>query len=117
MSESDTDTTVADLRARVRAFVDEREWTSFHSPKNLSMSIAIEAAELMAEFQWLTGPQSRDALADAAHRQRVHHELADVMIFCLSLANALDMDLSQAVVAKLALNAHKYPAEEYRGRF
>lgn len=113
----DDDTTLADLRARVRAFVDEREWASFHSPRNLSMSIAIEAAELMAEFQWLTGPQSRDALADETRRQRIRHELADVIIYCLSLANAMDVDLSRAVVEKLALNAGKYPAEVYRGRF
>jgi NTP pyrophosphatase (non-canonical NTP hydrolase) len=113
----DDDTTLADLRARVRAFVDEREWEQFHSPKNLSMSIAIEASELMAEFQWLTETQSRDAMADEAHRQRVRHELADVIIYCLSLANAMDVDLSQAVIEKLALSAHKYPAEAYRGRW
>lgn len=112
----DDDTTLADLRARVRAFVDERDWNSFHSPKNLSMSIAIEAAELMEEFQWLNGPQSLDALADDAHRQRVCHELADVIIYCLSLANAMDVDLTQAVIEKLALSARKYPVEACRGR-
>ena len=113
----DDDITLADLRARVRAFVDEREWEQFHSPKNLSMSIAIEASELMAEFQWLTETQSRAAVADEAHRQRVRHELADVIIYCLSLANVMDVDLSQAVIEKLALSAHKYPAEVYRGRW
>lgn len=113
----DDDTTLADLCARVRAFVDERDWAQFHNPKNLSMSIAIEAAELMAEFQWLTVPQSRDALANEAHRQRIRHELADVIIYCLGLANAMDVDLSQVVIEKLALNARKYPAEVYRGRF
>ncbi|OQY24087.1 MAG: NTP pyrophosphohydrolase [Anaerolineaceae bacterium 4572_32.1] len=113
---SDDDTTLADLRASVRAFVDERDWNSFHSPKNLSMSIAIEAAELMEEFQWLTGPQSREALFDAAQRQRIGHELADVLIYCLSLANAADIDLSQIVLEKLALNARKYPVETHRGR-
>jgi dCTP diphosphatase len=114
---SDKDTTLADLRTRVRAFVNERDWGQFHTPKNLSMSIAIEAAELMSELQWLTGPQSWDALADAAHRQRVGRELADVMIYCLSLANAMDVDLSEVVLEKLTLNAGKYPAEAYRGRF
>lgn len=114
---SDTGTTVAQLRDRVRAFVDERDWNGFHNPKNLSMSIAIEAAELMEEFQWLTGPESDRALADAAHRQRVRHELADVLIYCLSLANALEIDLSEAVLEKLALSAAKYPADVYRGRF
>ncbi len=81
------------------------------------MSIAIEAAELMAEFQWLTGPQSQDSLTDATHRQRVRWELADVIIYCLSLANAMDVDLSEVVLEKLALNARKYPAKVYGGRF
>ena len=113
----DDNTTLADLRHRVRDFVDERDWGQFHTPKNLCMSIAIEAAELMAEFQWLTGLQSQDALADKAHRQRVHHELADVVIYCLSLANAMEVDLSEAVLEKLSLSARKYPAQAYRERF
>jgi NTP pyrophosphatase (non-canonical NTP hydrolase) len=112
----DDEITLADLCARVRAFVDERDWGQFHNPKNLSMSIAIEAAELMAEFQWLTGLQSQDALSGEAHRQRVRHELADVIIYCLSLANVIDVDLSRAVIEKLALSAQKYPAELYRGQ-
>jgi len=112
----DEDTTLADLRARVRAFVDERDWAKFHNPKSLSMSIAIEAAELMAEFQWLTGSQSQDALADEAHRQRIYYELADVIIYCLSLANAMEIDLSQVVIEKLALSARKYPVEMHHGR-
>jgi NTP pyrophosphatase (non-canonical NTP hydrolase) len=87
----DDNITLVDLRARVCAFVDERDWEQFHTPKNLSMSIAIEAAELMTEFQWLTGPQSQDVWADEVHRQRIRYELADVIIYCLSLAktNAL----------------------------
>jgi len=112
----DTVITLADLRARVRAFVDARDWNVYHTPKNLSESIAIEAAELMQEFQWLSGEQSLQALADKAHRQRVCHELADVLIYCLSLANTLDIDLSQAVIDKLAISAAKYPVELVRGR-
>jgi dCTP diphosphatase len=112
----DDSVTLAELRARVRAFVAERDWEQFHSPKNLSMSIAIEAAELMEEFQWLTLPQSRDVLADEECRQRIGHELADVMIYCLSLANAMALDLSEVVCQKLALSATKYPVEMSRGR-
>jgi dCTP diphosphatase len=113
----DDDTTLADLRAQVRAFVDERDWGQFHCPKNLSMSIAIEAGELMAEFQWLTASQSWDTLGDPAHRQRICHELADVIIYCLGMANAMDEDVSRMVTEKLALSARKYPAETYHGRF
>jgi NTP pyrophosphatase (non-canonical NTP hydrolase) len=113
----DDQTTIADLRAQVEAFVSKRDWTQFHSPKNLSMAIAIEAAELMEHFQWLTIEGSESLVEERATRAQVVDELADVLIYCLSLANTLDVDLSQAIVRKLAHNARKYPADEYRGRF
>ena len=114
---SDREATIAELRARVSAFTEERDWVQFHSPKNLSMSIAIEAAELMEEFQWLTGEESRAALEDATKRAQVVAELADVLIYCLDMANVLGVDVSTAVADKLAKDARKYPADEYRGRF
>jgi len=113
----DDQTTIADLRAQAEAFVAERDWAQFHSPKNLSMAIAIEAAELMEHFQWLTVEESRDLVEEGITRGQIVDELADVLIYCLSLANALDVDLSEAIVRKLAHNARKYPADEYRGRF
>jgi dCTP diphosphatase len=113
----DAQTTIADLRAQVEAFVAERDWTQFHSPKNLSMAIAIEAAELMEHFQWLTIEESESLVEEGATRGQIVDELADVLIYCLSLANTLDVDLSEAIVRKLAHNARKYPADEYRGRF
>ena len=113
----DDQTTIADLRTQVKAFVTERDWAQFHSPKNLSMAIAIEAAELMEHFQWLTIEESESLVEEGATRGRVVDELADVLIYCLSLANALDVDLSEAIVRKLAHNTRKYPADEYRGRF
>jgi dCTP diphosphatase len=113
----DDRTTIADLRAQIEAFVAERDWAQFHSPKNLSMAIAIEAAELMERFQWLTIEESKGLVEEEATRGQVIDELADVLIYCLSLANALDVDLSEAIVRKLAHNARKYPADEYRGRF
>ena len=113
----DDQTTVADLRAQVGAFVAERDWAQFHSPKNLSMAIAIEAAELMEHFQWLTVEESRDLVEEEAVCGQVADELADVLIYGLSLANVLDIDLSEAIGSKLARNACKYPADEYRGRF
>ncbi len=105
----DDNITLADLRARVRAFVDERDWEQFHTPKNLAVSIAIEAAELLEHFQWTDEPAPNQL-------PQLLEELADVMIYCLTLANALDIDLSQAVIDKLALNARKYPVEVCRGR-
>jgi dCTP diphosphatase len=115
--ETDASTTIGALRQAVAAFVQERDWQPFHSPKNLSMSIAIEAAELMERFQWLTAEEAQAAVEDPAERQAVTDELADVIIYCLSLGNALDLDLSSAVLGKLDTNQRRYPAKEFRGRF
>ncbi len=113
----DSTTTVADLRGLIRSFVDERDWSQFHSPKNLSMALAIEAAELMEHFQWLS-PEASSAIRDSADDFRgVREELADILCFALSFANALDIDLSTAIREKLVKNAAKYPADEFRGRF
>lgn len=114
---TDTQTTVGALRQAVAAFVSNRDWEPFHTPKNLSMSIAIEAAELMEHFQWLSSEEARAAVQDAAERAAVADELADVLIYCLSLSNALDLDISSAVLAKLQTNEHRYPADQFRGRF
>jgi dCTP diphosphatase len=113
----DDQTTIAYLRAQVETFVSERDWAQFHSPKNLSMAIAIEAAELMEHFQWLTVEESRDLFEEGTTCGQIVDELADVLIYCLSLVNVLDIDLSEAIIRKLAHNACKYPADEYRGRF
>jgi NTP pyrophosphatase (non-canonical NTP hydrolase) len=114
---SDTETTIDDLRTLVDAFVDRRDWHQFHSPKNLAMSLAIEAAELMEHFQWLTPEQSRSVRADAQKLSAVGDELADVLCYALAMANQLDLDLSTAVRRKLVKNEEKYPADEFRGRF
>ena len=80
------------------------------------MSIAIEAAELMERFQWLTTEEAQAAGKDPAELAAVADELADVIIYCLSLSNALDLDVSSAVLDKLQTNEHRYPADEFRGR-
>ena len=114
---TDQDTTVADLRQAMQQFVDERDWGQFHTPKNLAMSLAIEAAELMEHFQWLTVEDSIDRGRDERHRGAIADELADVCCYLLSLSNALGIDLSEAVRAKLVKNAVKYPTDLVRGRF
>ncbi len=114
---NDAQTTVAELRRTVEAFVDQREWHRFHTPKNLAMSLAIEAAELMEHFQWLTPEQSR-AVADQPEKlQQTAEEMADVFCYLLAMANELGVDLAAALEAKMAKNAAKYPVEHYRGRF
>lgn len=121
MSESramnDAVTTVAELRSLVQRFVDERQWRQFHTPKNLAMSVAIEAAELMEHFQWLTPEQSAEVAADAGKLHAVGEELADVTCYVLALANVLGLDLADCVSRKMVRNAAKYPAGEFQGRY
>jgi dCTP diphosphatase len=117
MDQPDSNTTVAELRKLVADFVAERDWSQFHSPKNVSMALAIEAAELMEHFQWLTTDASRELAADPAKLGEVAEELADVIGYSFALANELGLDISSAVRAKMVKNAEKYPAEKYRGRY
>lgn len=114
---ADDTTTVAELKAVMQRFVAERSWEVFHSPKNLVMGLAVETAELMEHFLWLEGPESRTATRDPAKRGEVADELADVTCYLLALSSVLDIDLSEAVRAKMVKNAAKYPAEQYRGKY
>ena len=114
---SDRQTTVSDLRQIVRQFVDARDWQQFHSPKNLSMALAIEAAELMEHFQWITPDASRSVGDDQNRLQQVREELADVLCYVLAIANELDIDVSTAMREKMKKNEQKYPASEFRGRY
>jgi len=114
---SDDTTTLAELRQIVGDFVAERDWSQFHSPKNVSMALAIEAAELMEHFQWLTTEASRQLAEDPKKLAEIGEELADVVGYSLALANELGLDVSQAIRDKMVKNAQKYPADQYRGRF
>lgn len=113
----DSQTTVAALRRLVNEFVDQRDWHQFHSPKNLAMSMAIESAELMEHFQWLSVEQSRALAAQPERLAAVGEELADVLCYALAMANELGLDLSTAIHRKMDKNRLKYPAEQYRGYF
>jgi NTP pyrophosphatase (non-canonical NTP hydrolase) len=117
MDQPDSNTTVAELRKLVADFVAERDWSQFHSPKNVSMALAIEAAELMEHFQWLTTDASRELAADSERLAEVADELADVVGYSFALANELGLDISSAVRAKMQKNEAKYPAVKYRGRY
>ena len=114
---NDTTTTIEQLRVRLQDFVQARDWNQFHAPKNLSMALAVEAAELMEHFQWMTVDASRRIHDDPATRQGVEEELADVLCYVLALANSLEIDLSAAVKSKMAKNEAKYPVDKYRGRY
>ena len=113
---SDFQTTVSELKARVLAFVRERDWEQFHAPKNLSMALAAEAGELMEHFLWATAEESRAVATDPAKRARIAEELADVVIYALEFANATGLDVAASIEAKMAANAKKYPVEKARGR-
>ena len=114
---SDSTTTIHELRELIRHFVEERDWRQFHSPKNLSMALAIEAAELMEHFQWIGVDDSRALASDPAKRAAAGEELADVIAYGLALANELGLDVSDAIRDKMAKNVRKYPADEFRGRW
>jgi len=101
------------LRDQLRAFAEARDWDQFHSPKNLSMALMVEAAELMEHFQWLTEAQSAELPAD--NKQAAGEELADILLYLVRLSDKLGIDLREAALLKLEKNALKYPAELVRG--
>jgi NTP pyrophosphatase (non-canonical NTP hydrolase) len=102
-----------DLRERTRQFAQARDWEQFHTPKNLAMALSVEVAELAEHFQWLqTGA---DAELDDGKRTAIRHELADVLLYLVQLADKMQVDLHAAAVEKMALNAIKYPADTVRG--
>lgn len=101
------------LRDDLRRFAADRDWDQFHSPKNLAAALAVEAAELLEPFQWLTEEQSRNL--DAEQLAAVRDELADVLLYLIRLADKLDIDLDAAARDKLVRNALKYPIATARG--
>lgn len=101
------------LREKLHAFAAARDWDQFHSPKNLSMALMVEVAEMMEHFQWLTEAQSLDLAADK--KAAVSEELADILLYLVRLSDKLDVDLLKAALHKLEKNAIKYPAEQVRG--
>jgi len=112
MSEKDAEG-VAGLRNALRQFAAERDWDQFHSPKNLASALAVEAAELLERFQWLTEDQSRNL--PPAELARVREEMADVLNYLVRLADKLDVDLLEAARDKIIHNAQKYPVDKVRG--
>jgi dCTP diphosphatase len=114
---SDAETTVAELRQLIADFVAERDWSQFHSPKNVSMALAIEAAELMEHFQWLTTEASRALANEPQKLTEVGEELADVIGYSFALANELGIDVASTMRAKMIKNVQKYPADKYHGRY
>jgi NTP pyrophosphatase (non-canonical NTP hydrolase) len=105
-----------DIRLKMRAFVDERDWARFHTPKNLAMALAGEAGELLELFQWLTPEESAKVMDDPKAAEAVRDELSDILVYVVRLGDTLGVDLAKAVRAKMAKNAAKYPADLARGK-
>lgn len=116
MALTDSSTSLAEIKSRVLAFAQERDWEQFHAPKNLSMALAAEAGELMEHFLWVTPEASRTIVQDPAMRRKIEEELADVVIYALEFANMTGIDVAAAIEAKMAANAAKYPVEKAKGR-
>ena len=109
------DISLKDITDKMATFLAERDWEKFHDPKNLAMSIAIEAGELLELFQWQTNSEVNDTLGDSDKLLRVKEELADVMLYCLDMARVFKIDVFEALWDKIELNAKRYPASRFRG--
>ena len=101
------------LKQKIQHFVDERDWSQFHTPKNLASALSVEAAELLEPFQWLNSGCPEELNAET--RSAIRHEMADVLNYLVMLADLLDVDLLAAAQEKIALNALKYPAAQVHG--
>ena len=101
------------LREKLRQFAEARDWDQYHSPKNLTMALMVEVAELMEHFQWLTEAQSCDPAA--IDKPAVADELADILLYLIRLSDRLEVDLLDAALHKMEKNAMKYPADKVRG--
>ncbi len=101
------------IRQKTRDFAAERDWDQFHTPKNLAIALSVEAGELLENFQWLTPEQAAQLTTDQLERVRL--EMADVLLYLVRLADRLDVDLVEAALEKLVINAKKYPVELAKG--
>jgi dCTP diphosphatase len=102
------------LRSAISAFIQERDWEQFHSPKNLAMALSVEVAEIVEHFQWLTEEDSKNLPPEKL--AEVREEIGDVMIYLTELADKLDIDPVEAAKAKMTINGQKYPAELVKGK-
>ena len=103
-----------DLRSAIRAFIRERDWEQFHSPKNLAMALSVEVAEIVEHFQWLTEEQSQNLPSEKL--AEIREEIGDVMIYLTELADKLGIDPVEAAKAKVEINGQKYPAALVKGK-
>lgn len=112
---NDEKTSVAELKDLVSRFVEERDWSQFHDPKNLVMALASEIGELADIFRWVANDKSLEAAMDPENAQAIANELADILMFALEFASVCGIDLTNAIHAKLRINVAKYPIAKSKG--
>jgi len=116
MPPTDQTNSISELRAKVRQFIQSRDWDQFHTPKDLSIGLITEASELLEHFRFRDNAEVERLLQDESFRRSLRHELADSLFFVLALSRKLDIDLSQALAEKMAISGQRYPVELARGR-
>lgn len=107
---------IQELQAKVIQFRDERDWAQYHNPKDLAISLCLEAGELLEIFQWKNAEQVEALKSDLGVRERVKEELGDIFIYALTIAKEFSLDPTEVVLEKLRINQEKYPAEKVKGR-
>ncbi len=106
---------ITKLQEKIQDFAKNRDWEVYHTPKNLSMALSVEASELVEIFQWLTEKESFDLVMSNKKKERVADELADIMVYAVRMADIMNIDLSSAIESKIKKNSHKYPVHKARG--
>ena len=109
-------TTLKELIEKVIAFRDNRDWEQYHNPKDLAVSLSLEASELLELFQWKDAEEVEGTKSDEKIRQRIKEELGDIFVYALTLCHTYDFDPSEVVLEKLKLNDKKYPVEKVKGK-
>ncbi len=108
--------TLQEMTKKVQEFCEERDWDQYHNPKDLAIGVSTEAGELLDIFRFLSVEQSREVFEDAAKREHVGEEMADILFFLLRMAQRNDMDLAECLDDKIRKNAEKYPVDEAKGK-
>ena len=111
MGDLDEKTTVQQLKDLVQTFQKERNWLDYHKPRNISISICLEAAELLELFQW-DDRNDKKSLEKGGKFQLLKEELSDVIIYCLTMANSMNIDIAESIAQKMEKNAEKYPVPQ-----
>ena len=113
---TDDQTTLSELKKQIAYFRDERDWKQFHKPKDLAISVSVEAGELLELFQWKTDSEINNTLDDPTKLSQLKDEVADIVVYCFNMSDIVGFDLADAIQRKLEQNAEKYPVDKAKGK-